>query len=67
MNSMKKQSETFVEALLAGESSAERVRDAFRELGQSIVQSQKSLEEKRTKIEREMKDGARVTKHRFHL
>lgn len=64
---MEKQPETFVDALLADDSSAERVRQAFGRLGQSITQSRASHEEKRKKIEAEIENGSRVTKHRFHL
>ncbi|HDR9126244.1 hypothetical protein [Burkholderia vietnamiensis] len=64
---MSKRPDTFVDALLAEEASAERVRDAFRELGRTIERMHKSHEEKRQEIKRDIKDGARVTKHRFHI
>lgn len=67
MDSMKKRPDSFVDALLAEEASAERVRAAFRELGRSIERQQRSHEEKRENLNRDIRNGARVTKHRFHI
>jgi endonuclease III len=67
MNRMKKPIENLTDTVLADDSSAEQVRDAFHSLGQAVQRSQKSLQEKREKIERDITRGARTGKHRFHL
>src|SRR5260363_199601 len=43
------------------------IRSAFRNLGKAVLYSHQSIEEKRKKIERELADDSRITKHRFHL
>lgn len=64
---MKKRSTTFIDALLANQPSELHIRSAFRNLGKAVLYSHQSIEEKRKKIERELADDSRITKHRFHL
>ena len=64
---MKKNPESIVDTILSENSSVERVRAAFQNFGEAIIRSQQSLDKTREKIEKDMRDGARSTKHRFHI
>lgn len=63
---MKKAPETIVEAILAGDSSLDGIRAAFRNLEGNVFKSQRETVAKREKFEKDYKDGARATKHRFN-
>lgn len=67
MTFMNRKPNTFVDTLLKDDASLEGVRRAFRNLEEAVVQSHQSLQKQKEQIERDMKNGGRATKKRFHL
>lgn len=66
-SAMKKQSANIADAILAADSSLEGVRVAFSGFAQAVLRQQRTVDQKIEQHERSAKDGARTTKHRFHL
>ncbi len=64
---VKKQPTNIADAILAADKSLEGVRAAFSGFAQAVLRQQRVVDQKIEQHELGVKNGARTTKHRFHL
>ncbi|WP_315136831.1 hypothetical protein [Achromobacter marplatensis] len=64
--SMSKDQE-LLKAVRSAAKAAEPLRVSLLELGHTLLRRQKEVEERKTRVEEDMKRGSRLTKHRFSL
>lgn len=56
-----------VEAARTAAEKAEPLRRSLVDLGRTLLKRQKEIDQKKARIEEDMKRGGRLTKHRFSL
>jgi hypothetical protein len=56
-----------LKAARAAARAAEPLRLSLLDLGHNLLRRQKEVEERKKRVEEDMKRGSRVTKHRFSL
>ncbi|MGU9992908.1 hypothetical protein [Bordetella avium] len=64
---MSQDQEKILKAARSAAKAAEPLRLSLLALGNSLLQRQKKVEERKARVEEEMWRGSRVTKHRFSL
>jgi uncharacterized protein YukE len=57
----------FANAIISMDKTMEPVRNAFSNLASSIEHKSQSVKDKQEKLNKDMADGARITKHKFRI